>query len=79
MGRHVNHQDEQDRWINKATKINRSNRLDEREPGSLSLAEQIELVKIKRKEEKVKAEAERLRKEQDDNRHRFSHYVPKTK
>jgi hypothetical protein len=50
MGRHVNYADEQDRWLNKADKINRSNKsknlsLEERDPGSLTLLEQIELIR----------------------------------
>lgn len=48
MGRHVNYADEQDRWLNKAEKINRKNpkkkqRLEDKDPNSLTLAEQLEL------------------------------------
>jgi dynactin complex subunit len=63
MGRHVNYADEQDRWLNKADKINRNNRqreipLEDRDPGTLSLLEQMELVKRRRVVEKQKAEIE---------------------
>jgi len=53
MGRHVNYADEQDRWLNKAEKINRNfrnQRLEDRDPNSLTLAEQFELLKRKKKE-----------------------------
>ncbi len=43
MGRHVNYVDEQDRWLNKAEKLNRKNpkkkqRLEDKDPNSLTLA-----------------------------------------
>jgi hypothetical protein len=59
MGRHVNFADEQDRWLTKADKINRkqkSQSLEERDPASLSLAEQFELEKKKRIERKSLAD-----------------------
>lgn len=77
MGRYLNHHDEQDRWLNKAKKLNRNNT--EREPGSLSLAEQFELARQINKEEREKKEREKLKKEEENNRHNFSHYVPKVK
>ena len=53
MGRHVNYADEQDRWLNKADKLNRkpkfkSERLEDRDPNSLTLAEQLELERRKK-------------------------------
>jgi hypothetical protein len=56
MGRHVNYADEQDRWLNKADKINRNNKkqsLEERDPGSLTLAEQFELARRRQKEQQL--------------------------
>ena len=55
MGRHVNHQDEQDRLILKNTKIvsHRNKSLDERDPGSLTIAEQ-EIIVRKRLSDKIK-------------------------
>lgn len=58
MGRHVNHQDAQDRIITKFSKTAKQQNLEERDPDSLNLAEQLELEKKKRlakqKEEKPK-------------------------
>jgi hypothetical protein len=58
MGRHVNYADEQDRWLNKADKINRNNKkreipLEDRDPGSLTLAEQFELARRRQKEQQL--------------------------
>jgi hypothetical protein len=56
MGRHVNYADEQDRWLNKADKINRNSKkqsLEERDPGSLTLAEQFELARRRQKEQQL--------------------------
>jgi hypothetical protein len=77
MGRHVNHHDEQDRWLNKATKINRNNRIEDRDPASLTLEEQFELAKLRRKEEKLKNEKLAKVREEELKRHNFSHYKPK--
>jgi hypothetical protein len=78
MGRHVNFQDEQDRWLNKAEKINRKFRkqkLEERDPNSLTLAEQFELEKRKQKErQRVKEEQFITPKPKPI---RFSHYKSK--
>lgn len=78
MGRHVNYADEQDRWLNKAEKINRkfrNQRLEDRDPNSLTLAEQFELLKRKKKEQ------ERIKEEQSTTKKtepiRISHYRPK--
>ena len=78
MGRHVNFEDEQDRWINKASKITRNlkhQKLEDRDPASLTLAEQFELAK------KQRAERERL-KEIEANKPKkemthYSHHRPK--
>lgn len=80
MGRHVNYADEQDRWLNKADKINRNNRqreipLEDRDPGTLSLLEQMELVKRRRAIEKQKAEIEAEKK--SVKRELYSHHRPK--
>ena len=80
MGRHVNYADEQDRWLNKADKINRNNKkrevpLEDRDPGTLSLLEQMELVKRRRVIEKQKAEIEAQKAK--TKRDYFSHYRPK--
>jgi hypothetical protein len=62
MGRHVNYADEQDRWLNKADKINRNakrhQRLEDRDPATLTLAEQFELEKRMVAEIKKKKELE---------------------
>jgi hypothetical protein len=78
MGRHVNYADEQDRWLNKADKINRkfkSQSLEDRDPGSLTLAEQFELLK-RRKEEQRRLKEEQLANPKKEEA-RFSHYRPK--
>jgi len=78
MGRHVNYADEQDRWLNKADKINRKYKkqnLEEREPGSLSLAEQFELAKRQNEEKKRLKEEESMKPKVEPIR--FSHYRPK--
>ena len=62
MRRHVNYADEQDRWLNKADKINRNakrhQRLEDRDPATLTLAEQFELEKRMVAEIKKKKELE---------------------
>jgi hypothetical protein len=80
MGRHVNFEDEQDRWLHKAEKLNRSNRkkeipLEERDPGSLTIPEQIELARraVARKKELKQKENERNSKKQPF----ISHHKPK--
>ena len=81
MGRHVNYADEQDRWINKADKINRSQKhikdipLEDRDPGSLTLKEQFELARKRKIEEKIRQE--QLKSRQVNNESRISHYRPK--
>lgn len=50
MGRHVNHQDAQDRIMTRFSKTAKSMSLEERDPDSLTLAEQFELAKQRRKE-----------------------------
>jgi hypothetical protein len=80
MGRHVNFADEQDRWLTKADKINRNNKqreipLEDRDPGTLSLLEQMELIKRRRVIEKQKAEIEA--KKAKTKQTYFSHYRPK--
>ena len=79
MGRHVNYADEQDRWLNKADKINRNakrhQRLEDRDPATLTLAEQFELLK-RRKEEQRRLKEEQLANPKKEEA-RFSHYRPK--
>ena len=80
MGRHVNFADEQERWLNKADKINRNVKhqiLEERDPSSLTLVEQLLLEKRRMKKlHKEKANivevAPVIKKEI-----RYSHYRPK--
>ena len=78
MGRHINYADEQDRWLNKAEKINRNfrnQRLEDRDPNSLTLAEQFELLKRKKKEQqRLKDEQSTVKKPEPP---RISHYRPK--
>jgi hypothetical protein len=78
MGRHVNYADEQDRWLNKAEKINRNHKkqnLEDRDPSTLSLAEQFELAK-RRNEEKKRLKDEELMKPKKEVP-RYTHYRPK--
>lgn len=49
MARHVNHQDAQDRIMTRFSKTAKSMPLEERDPDSLTLAEQFELEKERRK------------------------------
>lgn len=54
---HINYQDEQDRWFEKATKISNRDKklnLEERDPASLSIKEQLELEKKRREAKKNK-------------------------
>jgi hypothetical protein len=78
MGRHVNYADEQERWLNKADKITRKLKnlpLEERDPNSLTLAEQLELEKRRIKERsKVKEKIQPTTKVEQP---RISHYRPK--
>jgi hypothetical protein len=82
MGRHVNYADEQDRWLNKADKLNRkpkfkSERLEDKDPNSLTLAEQLEL-----KRRREKASRERLSEKNPiikEEPIRISHYNPNKK
>lgn len=78
MGRHVNYADEQDRWLNKAEKINRkykSQSLEDRDPNSLTLAEQFELLKRKKREQQ-RLKDEKLMDSKPEPV-RISHYRPK--
>ena len=80
MGRHVNYADEQDRWLNKADKLNRNNkpkkqRLEDKDPNSLTLAEQLELER-RRKAERERLKEEGLKQETRKPTH-YSHYRPK--
>lgn len=79
MGRHVNYADEQDRWLNKAEKLTRKPfkqkelQLEDRDPNSLTLAEQLEL------ERRRKASNERLKEKMLTTKKesvRISHYNP---
>ena len=79
MGRHVNYADEQDRWLRKAEKLNRGSskkqRLEDKDPSSLTLAEQLEL------ERRRKKERQQLKEKQDTTPKKeqiwISHYRPK--
>jgi hypothetical protein len=78
MGRHVNFADEQERWLNKADKITKNikhQKLEDRDPASLTLAEQFELAK------RQKLEHERLKEIEANKPKRmathYSHYKPK--
>ena len=79
MGRHVNYADEQDRWLNKAEKLNRKGkkyqRLEDKDPNNLTLAEQLELDRRRKLERQKQKEqqAETPKKEKI----RISHYRPK--
>jgi hypothetical protein len=78
MGRHVNFADEQERWLNKANKINKNikhQNLEDRDPASLTLAEQFELAKKQRNERKRLKEIE-ANTPKKTNTH-YSHYRPK--
>lgn len=80
MGRHVNYADEQDRWLNKAEKINRkfkNQRLEDRDPNSLTLAEQFELLKRKKAEQQRRKEEQSASPKKEEIR--ISHYRPKQK
>jgi hypothetical protein len=77
MGRHVNYADEQDRWLSKADKINRNSKnqsLEERDPGSLTLAEQFELARRKQKEQQLLKEKMTAAPKKEV---RISHHRPK--
>ena len=57
MGRHVNYQDEQDRWLNKADKLNRSKKktkqvslLEKQFSEMVTLADQLEWIRLKKKQ-----------------------------
>lgn len=58
MGRHVNHQDAQDRIMAKFSKTSKQQSLEERDPDSLSLAEQFEVEKAKRKAQQKEVKPE---------------------
>jgi len=57
MGRHVNFQDEQDRWLNKADKLNRKKKnkkqvflLEKQFSEMITLADQLEWIRLKKKQ-----------------------------
>lgn len=57
MGRHVNFQDEQDRWLNKADKLNRSKKktkrvslLEKQFSEMVTLEDQLEWIRLKKKQ-----------------------------
>lgn len=55
MGRHVNHQDAQDRIMAKFSKTSQQQSLDERDPDSLTIAEQLAIEKKRRAEQEKNA------------------------
>jgi len=57
MGRHVNFQDEQDRWLNKADKLNRKKKkmkyvslLEKQFSEMITLEDQLEWIRLKKKQ-----------------------------
>jgi len=57
MGRHVNFQDEQDRWLNKADKLNRKKKnkkqvslLEKQFSEMITLEDQLEWIALKKKQ-----------------------------
>jgi hypothetical protein len=78
MGRHVNFADEQERWLNKAEKLTRkpkNQRLEDKDPNSLTLAEQLELERRRNNErEKLSRDINIPTKKEET---RYSHYKPK--
>lgn len=57
MGRHVNFQDEQDRWLNKADKLNRKKKnkkqvslLEKQFSEMVTLEDQLEWIRLKKKQ-----------------------------
>jgi len=82
MGRHVNYEDEQDRWLNKAEKLNRKNpkkkqRLEDKDPNSLTLAEQLELERRRKIERQKQKEQQATTPKKEEVW--ISHYRPKQK
>jgi hypothetical protein len=79
MGRHVNYADEQDRWLNKAEKLNRNKgkkqRLEDKDPNNLTLVEQLELERRRKKENQRLKEKQTTTLKKEDAR--ISHYRPK--
>jgi hypothetical protein len=79
MGRHVNYADEQDRWLNKAEKLNRKfgkkQRLEDRDPSNLTLAEQLELERRRIKSARQRKEEQVMANKKEEVR--ISHYRPK--
>jgi hypothetical protein len=78
MGRHVNYADEQDRWLNKAEKLNRKfkkQHLEDRDPSSLTLAEQLELERRRVKAARQRKEEQVMANKKEEIR--ISHYRPK--
>ena len=61
MGRHVNFEDEQDRWLNKADKLNRNNKkeiplMELNFNDMVTLKDQLECIRLKKRQ----TEKERL-------------------
>jgi hypothetical protein len=79
MGRHVNYADEQDRWLNKAEKLNRKGkkyqRLEDKDPSNLTLAEQLELERRRVKAARQRKEEQVMANKKEESR--ISHYRPK--
>ena len=79
MGRHVNYADEQDRWLNKAEKLNRKGkkhqRLEDKDPNNLTLAEQLELERRRIKTARQQKEEQVVANKKEEIR--ISHYRPK--
>jgi hypothetical protein len=79
MGRHVNYADEQDRWLNKAEKLNRKGkkhqRLEDKDPSNLTLAEQLELERRRIKAARQQKEEQVMVPKKEEIR--ISHYRPK--
>jgi hypothetical protein len=81
MGRHVNYADEQDRWLNKVEKLNRKfnkkQRLEDKDPNSLTLAEQLELERRRKVERQKQKEQQPITPKKEEVW--ISHYRPKQK
>mgnify|MGYP003344283526 CR=1 FL=1 len=80
MGRHVNYADEQDRWLNKAEKLNRKfkkQRLEDKDPNNLTLAEQLELERRAIKAARQRKEEQAMTPKKQETW--ISHYRPKQK
>ena len=73
MGRHVNFEDEQDRWLNKADKLNRNNKkeiplMELNFNDMVTLKDQLEWIRLKKRQ----TEKERLYGKGEDKNKRWA-------